>query len=492
MTRRRWSPWIVPLAYAIVVILTLREYGITWDESRQMRYGELVLAYFRSGFTNRTANSFFDLRFYGPLFEIIPAMVWQFAPALKYDIHHLFIALAALGTIIATGRFATYADAEPFFAQLALVALPQFYGHSFNNSKDIPLACALTWSLVALSRGTSAVFMGLAIGSALAIRAGSAPLIVAASLVVILTSQQRRAMVKRLAVAAVIAWLVMIAFWPWAHESPIRNPIAAMVTASKFTRVNPVMFEGRYIDSNVLPRRYLVEMLAITTPLPMIALALAGVVLALRRARSTPAALLVVWILIPLIGFTIARPDVYDGVRHFLFLMPAFAIASSISVTALIRRWPLWSVRVGAAVMIAFAIVPMWRLHPYEMTYYNALVGGTRGASGRFDTDYWTSSYREAALWIRDNACTRRHTRILVAANEYWIDCLQAYLPADRFVVVGTLELPAKGEVPPIFDYYVGTTRWGFAWNYLDTPVAHVVGRDSAPFTVIRGRKKPC
>lgn len=224
----------------------------------------------------------------------------------------------------------------------------------------------------------------------------------------------------------------------------------------------------------------------------MIALCAAGFILAVRHMRSTPVALLLTWVFPAVIGFAIAPPNVYDGVRHFLFLAPAFAIASSIAATAIIRKWPVWSTRVLVTVVIALSFLPMWRLHPYEMTYYNALVGGTRGASGRFDTDYWTSSYREAAIWIRGNACTRRHTRVLVAANDYWIDCLRAYLPAERFVVVGTMELPAKGEVPPIFDYYVGTTRWGFAWNYLDTPVVHVVGNDGAPFTVIRGRKKPC
>lgn len=277
MTWRRWSAWIVPLLYAAIAVLTFRNYGITLDESPQMHYGDLVLDYFRSGFVNHDALTFSDLRFYGPLFEIIPAMLGRLAPALKYDIHHLCIAVAGLGTIVATGFFAKDVDADPFFAQLALVAQPQFYGHSFNNSKDIPLACALTWGFVALERLANAtdreartwklvLATGLAIGSALAIRAGSAPLFVMAGVVVVILSRHRGAVISKLGAAAAIAWGVMIAFWPWAHQNAIRNPLVAMATAIKFPRVNPVLFEGVYIQSNALPRRYLVEMLAITTP----------------------------------------------------------------------------------------------------------------------------------------------------------------------------------------------------------------------------------
>ena len=37
-------------------------------------------------------------------------------------------------------------------------------------------------------------------------------------------------------------------------------------------------------------------------------------------------------------------------------------------------------------------------LHPYEYVYFNQLIGGTRGAEERFETDYWATSYREAAV----------------------------------------------------------------------------------------------
>jgi len=37
----------------------------------------------------------------------------------------------------------------------------------------------------------------------------------------------------------------------------------------------------------------------------------------------------------------------------------------------------------------------MVRYHPYEHLYFNALTGGTHGADGRYDLDYWGLFYRQ-------------------------------------------------------------------------------------------------
>jgi hypothetical protein len=41
----------------------------------------------------------------------------------------------------------------------------------------------------------------------------------------------------------------------------------------------------------------------------------------------------------------------------------------------------------------------MLRNHPHEVAYFNALVGGPRGAFGRFDMDYWGCSLVTAMRW---------------------------------------------------------------------------------------------
>lgn len=470
---------IVPSAYGLAALLTFRQYGITFDESVQALYGELTLRYF----TGHGAATFGDLRFYGPLFETIAAIVYAPFPAWKFDIRHLLVAMTAVGAIVATGRLAKRAGADPLIAQLALVMLPQFYGHSFNNSKDVPFACACVVVVLCFARMAdggwrTAVVGGIALGAALAIRPGGALLfgLMAMALLPVLK--------WRVAIAGAVGWIVMVALWPWAHLNPILNPIRAIRAAASFRTTMPVLFEGDFVRSSVLPRRYLAEMLAITIPLPILILAVLGAVVALHPPLQRTRVLIAAWLIGPVVLFTIWRPNVYDGVRHFLFLMPFLALSAALAAKEIARRWPRaqWAI----AAVVALSIVPMVRLHPYEMTYYNELVGGTRGASLRFETDYWLSSYREAAMWLREHACPNRPTRVLAAATQSSIGCLRYYLPADRFAVTHIAQAGLRGALPPQYDYYVGTTRWGCAANFDATPVVHLIARDEAVFTVIR------
>jgi hypothetical protein len=464
---------IVPALYLAVALATLGQYGLTWDEPVQSRYGELALHYFATGGQDHSVDRLLNLRWYGAAFEMLPAAVYQFAPQYKYEIRHLFIVLTGFAALVGAGVYAAMLGAEPMAAQLLLALLPHFYGHAFNNSKDVPFACAIVWTMVAMarllerpSRGRM-VLAGLALGAALSVRVG-ALLFVGIVLLVILV-QRRREAIAPFAGAFAIAWIVMVLGWPSAHASPVMHPVRAFRTALAFEEVYPVRFEGVEVPSDALPRRYLVEMLTLTTPLATMALALAGLVLALRR-RTTADLLLAAWLVVPIVLFAIQRPNTYDGIRHFLFLLPALAILGG--------RMPRWLV--AAACLVP--LVAMLRLHPYEMTYYNALTDPSR-----FETDYWASSYREAALWLRAHAPAGR-TRVLVAATRYSEECLRWYLPADRFDVTRMMERGVGGALPAGFDYYVATTRYGLDGNFPESPVVYRIGRGGATFSVIRIR----
>jgi hypothetical protein len=43
------------------------------------------------------------------------------------------------------------------------------------------------------------------------------------------------------------------------------------------------------------------------------------------------------------------------------------------------------------------------KLHPYEYVYFNELVGGFKGAYGKYETDYWVASMKEAVEWLKTN-----------------------------------------------------------------------------------------
>ncbi len=306
----------------------------------------------------------------------------------------------------------------------------------------------------------------------------------------------------------------MVALWPWAHANPIWNPIQAVLAALSFPDTFPVLFEGEVTRSDALPSYYLAKYLLITTPPSLLLLAALGLGAGVRDARREPRsqaslalAAVAFWLLGPLVLASVSRPNVYDGMRHLLFALPALALLAGRGGAWLLEILEEWASRsalpsltlqkatlrnaILAGLFLAISSSFAWhvRLHPYQSTYFNAFVGGMSGANGRYETDYWLSSYREAMEWVSARAQAEgREVTVLVAADPYSNDCAAAFV-GPGVTMARTVEQGVAGSLPEPFDYYVGTTRYGLDGNFPDSPVAHRVARDGATFTVIRSRE---
>ncbi|HEV2335834.1 MAG TPA: hypothetical protein VGS13_10085, partial [Stellaceae bacterium] len=110
-----------------------------------------------------------------------------------------------------------------------------------------------------------------------------------------------------------------------------------------------------------------------------------------------------------LLGFTIVFPIAYailikavlfDGMRHFIFVLPPIAVAAAVTMDRAVA-W-LSEVPYRQAIYAALGIygvahvTTMVLLHPDQYVYYNAFVGGVEGAQRKFKIDYWANSYAEA------------------------------------------------------------------------------------------------
>jgi hypothetical protein len=514
---------VVALVAALVVA---GDYGVTWDEAVQARYGELVLAYAKSGGSDQRCNDFLNLHYYGPAFETLCAAVYGDSARL-YHIRHLLIGLAAVVALALT-MAAARAGGDGWSAAaagVALLMLPRFVGHAFNNSKDIPFAGAYVLALVVTLWAVQArqlrrrhvLSLGAAAGLVLAVRVGGGFVFacMAASVAARVLHRaewpalrqalrSRRTLLPALAkVVAVVAvaWTLMVVFWPWAHQQPLAGPFVAWRESMAFSIEKTMVFAGARVSSQEVPRTYLLHYLAITTPLPLLVLMLTGcgtMVLALRRAPRTRQALadavVLIWLLLPLSAFIVLRPAVYDGLRHFLFLLPLFAIAAGHGLCRCVRLLPAGRRRVAAAavgtLLLLLPVRDLAALHPYQSSYFNPFVGGVAGAAGRYEVDYWASSYREAAQWLNDNAVAppNRRARVLAAGTVHSLAGLQYYLDgAIQAGAVNEVEIP--GVLPPTADYYVAVTRFGYDRNFPGSRVVHEVRRDGAVLAVIRSRR---
>ncbi|MGZ5803423.1 MAG: ArnT family glycosyltransferase [Xanthobacteraceae bacterium] len=450
---------IVLFAVAVVALLTFRDYGLGWDDYTHSEYGDLLLKLFGSGFTNRDALTFVNLYAYGGGFDVFTALVAKISPFDLWETRRLCGAIVGLIGLAATWRIGRRIGG-PLAGLIALDLLatcPLYFGHMFFNPKDAPFAVAMAIALLGLVRvlqeyprptaPTVALFgigFGLAIGTR--VLGGLAPVYAVFALLLIAASNTRTygmrdaghrigEFILLLLPAVVVGYATMALVWPWGVVEPL-NPIRAVeYFAHFFEQPWRELFAGELILVPEMPRRYVPQLFALKLPELFLLLGSIGVLGALigtMNRHSSPqrrAALLVTALaaVVPVAITVATRPAMYNGVRHFVFVIPPMAALGGYAGAALIlwlNKRQTWAAAIVAAIMvagIASPIVEMVRLHPYEYTYFNHIAGGIRGADGRYMRDYWGLSFKQASQELLAALATRheeppagRHWRIAV------------------------------------------------------------------------------
>jgi Dolichyl-phosphate-mannose-protein mannosyltransferase len=417
-------------ALVVIALCTFKDYAISNDEGVQHHYGELIIAYYASGFTAQGVFSFQNLYLYGGLFDIAAVLLSHLVPIDPYDLRHILCALIGIGGIGAAAATARLI-AGPRAALIAAVGLSvcgAWYGTMFNHTKDIPFAAAMmaaTLFLIRIARslpspraGDLAAF-GLLAGAALGIRVLGLLLVVYTCVAIVLylprlggaRARWRFAIESslRLLPALLLAYLIMIMAWPWAVQAPL-NPIRGLLAFSEFHYTIRTILAGQVYEMANTPRLYVPIYILIRVPLLMLSGMALAMLFALLPRRAAGAkhlqrrdiALVSLTVFFPLACQVICHGPAFTGSRHFLFVIPALATLAGIGLdaaaTALATRGRVL-VSGGFAVVTACLLwnaVTLVRLHPYEYLFYNKMVGGLEGASRRYDLDYWFSSMPEA------------------------------------------------------------------------------------------------
>ncbi len=482
ISARSWSAGrsIDAVAIAVLAVLaaiaafTFRDYGLGWDDYTHSEYGELLLAYYGSGFTDRRALSFVNLYMYGGGFDMLAALAAKVSPFDLFETRRLMGAIVGLIGIMATWRLGRRLGG-PLAGLVALVLLatcPLYYGHMFMNPKDAPFAVAMVILLLGLVRALqeypeprpatvalAGIGLGLTIGTR--IIGGIAGFYALGGLAVLLAGEAfangLRPAAARLARFAlillpglVLAYLIMGMVWPWSVLAPL-NPFRAVEYFSHFFEQPwKEMFDGALLPVPDMPRSYVPTLFALKIPELLLALGIAGIAGAVVTLwnREVPlpmrAALLAVAIAatLPIAITVMTRPAMYNGIRHFVFVTPPLAALGGVAAAWLMPRlWRLGRPAFAGAATLLFALVAlpavdMVRLHPYQYTHFNAFVGGIRAADERYMIDYWGLAFKQAAQQLRATLVERLE---VPTAHRRW-----------RIAVCGP-HAPARVELGPEF-----------------------------------------
>ncbi|RPJ27241.1 MAG: hypothetical protein EHM33_08690 [Chloroflexi bacterium] len=442
------KPIFILLAINILVgLFVFRDYGFSWDEPLFYDYGDaLGYAYsprewFSGNFdiSNSYGASGDDHKTRGPAYLLLAREPVHLLEALGLDpasawhlINFLFFQLGVTFLYRLAGRWMRSS------AALAAAALfswqPLLWGHAFINPKDPPflvfflasvcLGFEMADSLADESKNNrQKVFRLILPAIMLGITTSIRVLGPLAGLLVVIYAiakfgKRITSLIPHLLLYSVLAILAMFITWPFLWENPLTN----FVEVSRFMSDNPtnlsVLFGGEIYRAGELPRRYLPFMLATTLTEPVWLLFFTGIVIGYRklgRRRTNVAAgpfqglatlrrkdvvaltLVLLWLVILIAYVLLRRPAMYDGLRHFLFILPPIFIFAGFALEFLIERIPPFWLRAGLMLIFLLpGIAGIIQLHPYEYTYYNSFVGGTSGAFRRYETDYWLTCYKEA------------------------------------------------------------------------------------------------
>ena len=508
------------LALSVSALFTFRDYAISNDEGVQHHYGELIIAYYRTGFAARDLFTFQNLYLYGGLFDIIAVALAHVTSVDPYDLRHILCAMTGIGGIAASAATARLI-AGPRAGLIATVALTlcgAWYGAMFNHTKDIPFAAAMMGATLFLirnaralpaPRGSDVAAFGLFAGAALGERSLGLLLFVYLALAIILYLPWRdggRAC-AHLAVRSALrtfpglalAYIVMILAWPWAALLPL-NPIRGLFAFSEFHYSIRTIFAGQTYQMANVPRIYVPCYVLIRLPLITLAGALLAVIPLFLRAFERDGkqqwrdiAIILLAVIVPLASEVAFHGPAFTGLRHFLFVLPPIATLAGVGFSRLLDALESGrQLALGAAVTLISACF-LWegallvRLHPYENLSYNALVGGLEGAFRRYDMDYWFNSMPEAIHRLEAYLRTNKPLNETKPLKIYSVAVCGERLTFDRTVTLPQLQWDFRPAWEDS-EFFIATTHMNCDRD-LDGEIVGTVERFGVPIAYVKDRR---
>jgi 4-amino-4-deoxy-L-arabinose transferase-like glycosyltransferase len=464
LNRKDWILGIsIALAYIAVGVFTLKGYGAVIDSRLCFGAGDAYQQFFLGKISlPNLANQLGEVRFDPPFLYIVESIPWLLFPVARgvywdplmgvrytesWLISHslLILVFAGLALLVvyyftqkAFGRFAGVS------ATLSLVFLPVFFGLAHLDMKDLPFATLYGLTIILFWKGvseknlkwvtSSSIFFGLTLASR---PMGFIVLFVLYGWL-LLTQLHKFHLKSKLTISLllypIIGGVVFFLAWPWLWLDPINNLLASLRFFQD--RHEAVLYFGKilYTEKN-LPWHYAIVTLAITTPIPILIFALVGGISAFKRSwslRGEASILVLLWFGVSIIRSSLTSIfPVYNGTRLFTeIFLPLCILAglgaswiytyihSHINISNLQNLVKAFSAILIISLITVPGFIAMYQIHPYEMSYYNELVGGVKGAYGKFDVDYWLQAYAEGAIWLNGHAI--RNAIILIVPSSSW------------------------------------------------------------------------
>lgn len=476
------------LSLVVLPILSFN-YGATWDEKLHSDYGREVVNEFPDGWFDNTIyekpiHAIDGMKSYSASFDVVVAFIHQYIPSAGlYELRHFFNTFFGVFLFLFCALIAKEFGGwrAGFITFLLILFSPSLFGQIFNNPKDIPFATGFAMGVLYLIRYfkqlpnpnlKTQIYLILSIALAISIRPPGFILIAFYAMVMFVhwllylkTKEKKSQFIKyafQFAGISIISYILGILLWPFGLQDPINNPLAALTELSNFGQLTAYqIFEGsrQYIK----PWYYIPKYLLITTPF-IVLLGFPIGFLAFFKLKGNKTKLLLVFVLFvalfPVIYGISKDSYLYNGWRHFLFIYGPLIVFSGLGFEMLLRiiKGKAGSFIVYGLLILGLGKVTLWQIqnHPYEYMYFNEIVGGTAGAAGDYETDYWCQTPKKAIEWLAKNE-VKGDKKVRVKTNNE-TNSLQYYANqhSDSIQIVWSREYEWQKDQ---WDYAIWTSR---------------------------------
>lgn len=533
---------IVIITLAVIGLSVIGHNGITWDEPMEIDMVKWNLAYIRN---NEPISE--HSRYHGFIFNYLANLIYeahdnvtqklfssdkskiQFANDKEqwlYNIkkktrfkHIVTFIFSLLAYISVAGIVAILAGKQwAWFGAITLALFPIFWGHSFFNPKDIPFAtlftlatflgaCLLNLYFQSSPQETKLGFNRITLYSALygslvglvtGVRIGGFFILFYLLIAHLLARLEVKHLFytirhfSKFYLLIFLSWVVTtFTVYPASWRNPITWFFEAVSSMSKFSVWdNNVLFDGQEIPGKSLPWYYLPKLVTITTPVIFQIAFLMGIIWIIfkyKQLSPTQRACIILVLLqvfyLPLIAI-LKQSTMYDGMRHFLFIIPGIAAIAATTLVWLYQKISSKYTKLFATtfILISFSVIifDMISLHPYQYTYFNRAYGGIAKAHTQQETEYWGLSLKEGMEWLNKNAAP--NSSLVLAGPRF---AAEAFKDPSLNLKITHRDDFAWGKAPNP-NYYLGISRYDYFKAFPDCPIVHSIARQNTPLAIIR------
>ena len=369
--------------------------------------------------------------------------------AAAYSARHLGTAVMALLGVIGVGilvRVITGSWRWGLVGAALLASIPMWVGHGMFNIKDLPVATGYTLatlSFVCILRRdygslpwlrvsawtTLVIGVVLAVGTrpasglplaitGLLIASGSAVLLIRGRNSPYAKEWSLRPRIVDAVGPMLIGYLLLVVVYPNGFANVFRLVKESLLISGRFPVNDPELTNGEWLAQPppwfYLPTWFGAQ-LTLLVIFGCIVFCIAWVVTFFRllsRKAHYGADVDQVLLPLPVMGQALMLPllavavqsTIYNGVRQFIFVVPAVAAVAALGLRALVRfsekraasRSVIW---VMVCLGLVVPVIDQVRLYPYTYTYFNELAT-VKPINGNWATDYWRASSQELTTKI--------------------------------------------------------------------------------------------